>query len=309
MIYLVIDTNIFKDLLEHPNIESILELINDPNNSVVPHLSIVNFWENLNGIIDDVSLRNAQACIKRAKYITKGGSILPTPRAHIQQQTGQIKTDDLFREAKGILDHINTFIGLVDYENYKIVFHKHLSEMYNTINKIVDGYEKTRKSALCLKLDYRDRDKVMGDGSRKFSKYFKNYLDRQPDYEIYESFIPKMIKRYGLKLQYSGNDQENFLRHFPSIKNIIDIFWAYFRKLTFEGRKPIISDYFDIEQTVYLDFANYFVTEDKKLRDVLESTGNQYLQDIVIDLGEFISRLETNNFPRKSMLTARRLAI
>jgi hypothetical protein len=87
---------------------------------------------------------------------------------------------------------------------------------------------------------------------------------------------------------------------FHSFRYWVEYRLAYENKLFFENKNPKPSDYFDWQQTVYLNIMDYLVTNDKKLKSILKESNNEELHRVAISLNEFIDCLRGTLPPKRA---------
>jgi len=290
-IVFIFDTNAFSYLADDKHFEYVLEKIRNQNDTVFPLFSLINFYEYLKGINNDSILRKRQNYMKAIKKITVGGSIFLNPTSHVQYFTNQITTDQAKNEADFFIKMINLFLSLKNYRDYEDSFKELLKDVNSRIEEIIAGYKSMRDILVGTKRGYSK------DGLKDV---FKNRFSKSPLKEDYEILAPNIISRFKLKLDLKNKDISIELSKYPSINYFIDVYWKYIGQLIFNEREPAWGDYFDLEQMVYLNIADYFVTNENRVRLWINENHNPELRGRALSPEKFINILDNSIIEKKA---------
>lgn len=287
----IFDTNAFSYTVDRTDFDHFLRKLEKQNKTVFPFFSLINYYEYLKGIKNDTTLTERQSYIRAIKKITLGGSIFLNPFSHVQYFSNQITKEQAKKEADFFIRMINLFLSLKSYGDYEHRFKRLLRNVNSGIDKIVTGYKGMRDSAIQLKREY---------SKRKLKEVFKNRFDKSPSKEDYDILVRNMALRFKLNIDFDNEDIMEILAEFVSIRCFVDVYWKYVGQLVFNNRNPKWGDYFDLEQMVYLNIADYLVTNEKRVRIWVNENHNPELRGRAISSDEFYDLLDSLIIEKKA---------
>ncbi len=88
--------------------------------------------------------------------------------------------------------------------------------------------------------------------------------------------------------------------NFHSFRYWVDYRLTFENKLIFENKRVVSGDYFDWEQTVYLNIMDYLVTEDGDLRSIFEECDNEEMHSRAITFNRFIDCFKGELPPKRA---------
>ena len=109
-----------------------------------------------------------------------------------------------------------------------------------------------------------------------------------------ETLWPAITERFEIVSLVVGVPHSEIIPKVLPILFYYSVCIGYYRKLAEGGRKPVSSDFVDIEQVVYLDTIDFFVYEDAKFKEVLNRSLFPELNRKCLNLEDFIEVLERN---------------
>ena len=282
----VFDTNAFTYLADHPDYDAIVSKIQARDRAIVPHLTFTNFFEYLRMVVDDDSLVRAQTYIKKLKPITLGGSIMPMAKLHVRSAAGLTSRSELESDVRILLHGMNEFLKLHDYEQFQKIVTPTLKTDVQRTADIVAGYEGMRAPTEAILKKFREQKKI---------RDFKRWLSGKAQREYLEIFVTHALTRFDLKMTEFDSDVDVLFQRLPSVKYFVFVFLHYVRQLVLNKRKPKLSDYNDLELVFYLNVADYFVSNDGFLRDLINDCGEPELKGRAISCEDFLGFMDQEN--------------
>lgn len=294
------DTNALSYIADHPEYDEVILKLTSRRQRLIPHLTFINFFEYLKLVKDDQSLKQAQKYVKKLKRITLGGHIFPVAKLHVQAAVGVVGQDRLLSDVRELLTAMNVFLKLDTFAAFMGVFLPNLGADKNRIREIVEGYQDSNDLVLGVLRQAR---------AQKAVDSFKRWLSLNAQDEYVRAFVSGAVKRFGITLDQFGNDVKCLLEASPSIRYFASVYLHYVRQQTLNDRLPRPSDYLDLEQVVYLNVADYFVTRDGFLRDLVNGCGEEDLEGRAITPEEFVRMLQTETIVRRAPQAGSSLAV
>ncbi|MCK4858034.1 MAG: hypothetical protein KAT58_08705 [candidate division Zixibacteria bacterium] len=299
-IVFVFDTNAHSYIADSSDFENIISKLKAQSQPLIPHLTFINFFEYLKMVKDDVSLKEAQNYVKKLKRITLGGSLLPLAKLHVQSVVGAVSREELKTDVKVLLRNMNTLLRISSFEEFQTIVTPSLEADLKRISDIVAGYEDMKMLTEEVLKEYRNQKKVND---------FKRWLSGKAQKEYLEMFVQRAIARFDLTLSQFNNDIKLLFEKLPSVRYVIFVFLHYVRQLVLNKRKPKTSDYNDLELVPYLNVADYIVTRDNFLRDLINDCGEDDLKGRAISCEEFVDKLDKNMFVHRAPNSCLRLNV
>lgn len=96
-----------------------------------------------------------------------------------------------------------------------------------------------------------------------------------------QSVWKSFVSHYRLPSRLAKSSYEEFF-HIPAVRYCINVHIAYYEKMLLQKMKARRDHYFDIEQVVYLDIMDYFITNDGQLFDLLQNRHVTEIKDRVL---------------------------
>jgi hypothetical protein len=296
----VFDTNAHSYIADREDFDKIVGKLKNRDQPLIPQLTFINFFEYLKLVKDDASLKRAQDYVRKLKAITLGGSILPLAELHVQYTAGLIGRERLETDVRTLLKNMNTFLKMQSFADFKDLFEPSLEKDIARISEIVAGYEGMKEPTLEVLREFREQKKVDD---------FKRWLSLKAQREYLETFTERAIRRFGLSFSQFSNNIDVVFRSLPSVRYYVAVYLHYVKQLTLGKRKPKPSDYIDLEQVVYLNVADYLVTRDGFLRDLINNSGEPDLKGRAISPREFIAMLGDTHVEPRAPDSCRRLRV
>jgi len=240
---------------------------------LVIHFTPVNVFELLKSVKDDESFKLCQTELKIAAPLTNV-HLLEHPWDHVKRGAVELVAleppglDNSFLQLMRIIVKANTYSEvkplveelrsrIVDFQKNWLVLTK------ETIQKIKESL-KSAKLDLKKLTSLENRPARLKDLWSSFRQHFRlqDAEFGQLDWGTVNSRLPSF--RYWSQIQIN-----------------------YMDRLLLLGHSPKESDYFDIEQTIYFDIMDYLISDDKKLRTLVEEAKEPQLQGRVLSVEEF----------------------
>jgi len=294
MIRCLFDNNALADLAKS-NAKAIYDLRNriiklSNTGKISFRFSPIAFYEQLAGVNSKESLANAQNTVKNAYSLTAAGHFLLDPVFHLKRNLSLVSKNDVINKGKMWVETFRIFIKCTNVND----FHENFGEMQSILSNQLDIIFK--KSS---ELAQEGRNSIDFESRRSFKlflkdRHFRNYLRKS----IFES----TIDHFNLSSARNYYKLSKVLRLIPSILYFVDtrlyLNWKYAA-----GRNPRSSDYFDLEQLIYLDICDYILTMDGGLIDILDNCGNNGLRNRALRLDFFKSDSNIANLQKRAPLT------
>lgn len=269
------DTNTWSDVADLPveQRQLLMEGVKKAQESdgLIIHFSPVNVFEFLKGVKEDDSLGLCQAKLKRAAHLTKE-HLLESPWDHVRR--GSVKLAEL--DPPGF---DRSFLQLIRI----VVIANKYSEVKPLVTELRTRIINFQESWLALT---RETKQKIQKGENL------DELNDRPGRikELWRSFRQhfRLLEPEFAKLDWSVAYSELPLFRFWSQIQI-----RYMDRLLLSDFEPTESDYFDIEQTIYFDIMDYLITNDKKLRSLVEESKEPELQGRILRVEEFIQNIST----------------
>jgi hypothetical protein len=286
MIRFYFDTNVFSHLMDSNNQKCLkLALERQVKSEIMISFTVINCHELLVRF-NEMTFQNAREEIRKTGKIVGGGNVLEDPWIHVQR-------------------HVNSYLGLpapslsIDW----VTIPKMLSnsgswaqlekeQWFVTSKLYVENYKKQWAGSMGLVKQQilTDLKNVTPNVRRK--KLRSILLDGSHGSLLRSKIWDAYIKRYRLSEQAKQINVESAYEIFPAIRYAMDAYLAYLKKLFInEEQKPVGGDYFDLEQVIYLDIMDFFVSDDKPLLDTLSTSLNEDFKKRCISLEGFCEML------------------
>ena len=285
-ILFIFDTNAHTYLADHPDFDSIIEKLNSRRPLFIPHFTFVNFFEYLKMVHDKESLCRAQGYVRKVKSITLGGSILPDVKLHVRAAAGIASEEQLTDDMKQFLSGMNMFLRIKGIDEFSEVVAPALSKDMDRVSRIVAGYRRSDEISRKVLKSLRQSRKVDS---------FKKGLSLGADSVSVRSFLKGAVKRFGLVDGAGGFSSAKLLETVPSIRYYSSVFLHYSRQSALVKRDAKDSDYIDMEQVGYLNVADYIVTGDRFLQDLINHCGEEDLVGRAISPLKFLDMIDDNS--------------
>jgi hypothetical protein len=277
----IFDTNAFTYVADHIHYDAVLLKLNKQNKQLIVSFSIFNLYEFIRGIKTENELAKRKKYFRRIKEITLGGAIFPDPITHLHLASGQITTQIALDNSKALVGVINNFIAVKSIQMLKDDFGSLFNKIDKFIKRINDDSAKVKN---CIREWLAEKPN---------NTTLKKRLCNPPNFNDYDIMMPQLLEnRYNINIEYLPENRMEIFNRFPSVKYLCDIYWEYFSHLSLSKAKPLKSDILDLAQAIYLNIADFFVTRDKRLRDLINYCGNVDLKGRAISPEVFISMLD-----------------
>ena len=299
-IFIIFDTNAHSFLIDQNNYSNIIDNFEKSKPKIIPHFTDINFYEYLKGI------NTVEELIKRQKYIkniyksTLGGSLFLSSKSHIQDAIGQLNLASKQEEILNILKYIRFFINLKSLSDFKNTLKKMQDETLKELVRIKHNKSLRQKNMIQIFKDYRKSNNL---------KEIKSRLQSLPKEDDYNVLIPIILERFEVKAFNKSINRKNIFSVLPSLKYFIDVNWKYNCQMTLNKRKVQANDYFDIEQVIYLNIADYLVTREKNLLSWINDSGNPELKGRAISPNDLLNLINTNKIIKRAPQIAKRYKI
>ncbi len=287
MLKVYFDTNIYS------HIESMKEcldliLLRTEQGKIGVHFTIVNMWEIVRGITEK-TLQEFQQKIKLAWKITGKGHVLTDPWQHVQRN---VKLNFLIIPEPPSADFVKIL--------REITFAKSTKQIEQIINPLkISAKEFVRNWTKSMQ---KIKEKTIQTLNIKYPTLSKKeraskFLSEPVASHLRAETWANLIRRYRLPSEATLLDWLEAYNLFPSIRYKIDVWMSYLWKIYHEGKEPDVGDYFDLEQVIYLDAMDYYISNDGSFLSLLKRSGNLELQNRCISLDEFCQMLSSENIP------------
>jgi hypothetical protein len=285
MIRFYFDTNVFSHLMDFNHQECLrLALERQMKSEIMISFTAINCHELLVRF-NEKNFQNAREEIRKAGKIVGGGNVLEDPWIHVQR-------------------HVNSYLGLSapSLSINWITIPKMLSnsgswtqlekeQWFVTSKLYVENYKKqwAKSMDLVKQQILTDLKNVAPIGRRK--NLLPILLDGSQDSLLRSKMWDACIKRYKLSEQARQIDVESAYNIFPAIRYAMVAYIAYVKKLFINKKRPVGADYFDLEQVIYLDIMDFFVSDDESFLNTLSTLLNEDLKKRCISLERFCEML------------------
>lgn len=278
----IFDTNAHTQIIDNLDFSGILSKISDQNKTILPHFTHINFYEYLFGV-NEHNIGKMQNYVKNIFRLTQGGSVFPDPISHVQSTTGHIGMEQVSSQIKNFIANIKSFLRLENYEEFMAIFGNHIEMSKKDVVRIVDGYKDMAKKTTEIRNKFQTEGRI---------QEYNNWIHTAPTDEDMEIFLQHTIKRFKLNPDEIELNIERFQKELPAIIYFAHVFWHYVQELVLNKRKPRRGDYWDLEQIVYLNIADYLVTGDRPLRHLINNACDPNLEGRAISPQEFIRLID-----------------
>ncbi len=283
------DANIFSHVFIGYQGKNYLALIQrkQETGEIMVNFTIVNLFELLQEWRED-KFFDVKEKLQQASKIVVGGNVLEDPSSHVQRRirkhfrltnrqpnTEWVNLPWLLSRAKSWSEAEDLVKPIKDYAfRYKKYWLDSVNEMIRRAHLL--------------------HNRIIAKG------IYKNAEDMYDSLQFFVSFTRSMwkacIKHFNLPYN-SGSISAEFAREqFYSFRYWMDFLYNYYRKITVKGTKPRQSDYFDIEQSIYLNIMDYWVSDDPKARRCMKNCRDSSGNPRCISLRTFYNYL-TNKIP------------
>ncbi len=252
---------------------------------LIIHFTPVNVFELLKSVKDDDTFKLCQAELKIAAPLTNV-HLLEHPWDHVKRGTVELVTIEPLSLDKSFLQLMRIIVKATSYPGVEPLVTELRSKIINFQKDWLvltqETIQKIKEKAESDKLDIR---KLISPDNRpgRIKELWRSF---QQHFRLQEPEFTKL-------------DWSEVYSKLPSFRYWSQIQIRYMDRLIIIGYQPKESDYFDIEQTVYFDIMDYLISDDKKLRTLLEETKKPELQGRILTVEEF----------RQNILTLKKRAV
>jgi hypothetical protein len=232
---------------------------------------------NLIELVDGIDKQNYELCKEELRLIGEITQfhLLEDPWEHVKRVTGNrfgLELDSPRSDYLAVSARIS-----------RAEFYESLENIIESIKKKVREFEdswvtftkETKEFALKLSKEKLGQLRTPAVGIERQRELWKGFCRH----------YPVASETYQLTLDQA-------LGCFPIFRAWVDIQMVYHNQMIFGNRNPEPQDYLDIEQTVYVNVFDYFVTEEKRIHRMVEQTQNIELQGRFIRFDNFLFYLE-----------------
>jgi hypothetical protein len=260
-INVIIDTMILQDIYDNIGIECFNDIFANKDIDLELLISWVNIFEKIRGIKEDYNYQKNKDIIKMALSVPYV-CFLANPEAHIKMK---------FDMAQWEIDAKFTMSMLFDFRD--------IGDMPTFMNKWGDWFSKSNADLERIKREYDEMAQTVADILRS-NKDASNG-------PFYESLKPYLVNKFRIPEEYVASDYEKFYDDFPSIKYFAEVFMEFAVGIGKSIYRKDVGNYLDNSQVLYLNIADYFITNDKNLITRMRNLKSKVLINRVFTLDEF----------------------
>lgn len=250
------------------------------SNGLSIYFTPVNLFELFKSAEDDRTFKLCQNELRIAAQLTNV-HLLEDPWNHVRRGTAPLVGLTVQEIDPSFLISIKTLVDATDYSeiepwiielkpkivNFQESWLDHTKETVKQVKGMLSVLD-AKKKEVFFSENYRgERLKVLWDS---FKKHFRL---EEPEFEKVDWSVAYTVLT---SFRYWSQIQIRYMDRFLQTDS-----------------QPIGSDYFDIEQTIYFDIIDYLVSDDRKLRTLVEECKEKELQGRVLRVEEFIDRILT----------------
>jgi hypothetical protein len=283
------DTNIYSHIFVGHEGREYLDIILSRQSSteIMVHFTVVNLVELLQEWSEERFL-DVRTKLQDASKIVAGGNILEEPSSHVQRPVRRylglsesplqkewvnvprlLSRATSWNEAESIVKPIKDHVG-----RFKENWVESMNEMIKNVNSVA--------SCLISKGNYLNAEDVYD--CPEFIAYLR------------QDMWKACIRHFRLPDNSSSIVPQHAAELFHSFRYWMEFFYNYYRKVIVKNRKHQASDYFDIEQSIYLNIMDYWVSDDPRARRCMKNCRDSSGDPRCISLRTFYNYL-TNKIP------------
>lgn len=288
MISFVFDNNVYRHILDDPDFESIKKQLQESvdrriNRFYFSHLTFIE-------IVKGLSERNFPILRKMIQFAHEisGGHLLLCAKDHILVSLSS--ADSTFESAlrADLNRSIANFLAVDSYKEFVERTGKTASKLsqshQGTVSSLKEAVEETRG----LVRDSSDEEKL------------KQLLNDESGDAYFEDWFGAFVAQseYGDRLKQLDI---SFVTHeAPGLRYMADITRMYAYNVLFRRKKPDDGDTYDMLYVYYLDRCDYIVTDDRKLRALVNDAPNDQLINRAIPSSKLFEHLKRQYLPART---------
>jgi hypothetical protein len=256
----------------HPRIlESIERRI---NRFYLTRLNILELFKGLNESNFDRLRKN----VRVAFGYSGAANLLLDPSDHLLPDLKQVDSPFIKIKRRQLCDEIRLLLGATDWPEYESRFGEH-----------IEGYR-----SVCQDLTLRGQK--MRDGVRQFvSGWSKSEKKTNLSYGAsgnwFALFCDRVLPTLLRDPKAVDIDTDLLQERSPALVYFSELNRSISHSMVSNGRKWDSGDSFDLIYPMYLDVADYLVTQDKGLRALFRNTGNPYLENRAITVEKLLEHI------------------
>lgn len=271
----------FKNLIKPLKEQSKIEIYYSP----------INVLESLKGIVSEEHFLQCQEEIKIADRISNKHILAEDPWNHVRRSAASFIPQPS-ENPYLIFLNLCRKIATSSYQRMEPEIKKINSLLNNWIDRWMRGLNSI-KSQFRKVFGFEERDDNLISKAKEF-KDKKSVLHRKRRHWI------SFCDHFSLAPQLRDFPLPFVYENFHSFRYWVNYRITYENKLFFDDKNPESGDYFDWQQTVYLNIMDYLVTEDRKLLAILRECDNEELHHVAIGFNEFVNSLKGDLLPKRA---------
>lgn len=250
--------------------------------NILVAFSPVNLMELIDGL-DEKTFEKCRAELQIASGIANK-CFLEDPWDHVRRVTANIFGITTPLPNRNFIDLCFKIANSKQYEDIKY----EVENLKSYVKKFEDSW---------LESTVTTKDFALSLGESKLQQFRRPEVADLRLLHLWKAFCT----RFPVVAETKSLSVDQALGKLPSFREWVDVHVIYQDQMIFEGRNPKKQDYLDLEQVVYLNIIDYFVTEEKWLRRLIKQTNNIGLKDRFITLNEFRTFLAGPLPPKRAM--------